>query len=135
MRPRPQRLVCAPFQRQPCVPVAGRRARLPHRERGAAFTEQPPPPPPRRWFSRAEFEADGKAEEMYNQIAAWYKQPENAALRARWGAFPEPEELQTWPGFVRVTRLDATVLDGEAVTSPASPENVVVDAEPVSPKH
>ena len=74
-----------------------------------------------------------KFEEMYNQIAAWYNQPENAALRARWGAYPDPEELQTWPGFVRVTNafLDATVLDGEAVTSPAS--NVVVDAEPVSP--
>ena len=54
-------------------------------------------------------------------------------LRARWGAYPDPEELQTWPGFVRVTNafLDATVLDGEALTSPAS--NVVVDAEPVSP--
>ena len=74
-----------------------------------------------------------KFEEMYNQIAAWYKQPENAGLRARWGAYPDPEELQTWPGFVRVTNafLDATVLDGEALTSPAS--NVVVDAEPVSP--
>ena len=98
-----------------------------------ASTEQPPPPPPRRWFSRAEHEAAAlKAEEMYNQIAAWYKQPENAALRARWGAYPDPEELQTWPGFVRVTNafLDATVLDGEAVTSPG---NVVVDAEPVSP--
>ena len=70
---------------------------------------------------------------MYNQIAAWYKKPGNAGLRARWGPFPEPEEFQTWPGFVRVTNafLDATVLDGEAVTSPAS--NVVVDAEPVSP--
>ena len=74
-----------------------------------------------------------KFEEMYNQIAAWYKQPENAALRARWGAYPDPEEFQTWPGFVRVTNafLDAAVLEGEAVTSPAS--NVVVDAEPVSP--
>jgi hypothetical protein len=69
---------------------------------------------------------------MYNQIAAWYKKPGNAGLRARWGPFPEPEEFQTWPGFVRVTNafLDATVLDGEAVTSPG---NVVVDAEPVSP--
>ena len=73
-----------------------------------------------------------KFEEMYNQIAAWYKKPGNAGLRARWGPFPEPEEFQTWPGFVRVTNafLDATVLDGEAVTSPG---NVVVDAEPVSP--
>ena len=72
---------------------------------------------------------------MYNQIAAWYNEPE-AALRARWGAFPEPEEFKTWPGFVRVTNafLDATVLDGEAVTSPASSENVV-DAEPVSPSN
>ena len=99
-----------------------------------ATAEQPPPPPPaRRWFSRAEPEPSApKFEEMYNQIAAWYKQPENAALRARWGAYPDPEELQTWPGFVRVTNafLDATVLDGEAVTSPG---NVVVDAEPVSP--
>ena len=99
-----------------------------------APTEQPPPPPPaRRWFSRAEPEpAAPKFEEMYNQIAAWYKKPGNAALRARWGPFPDPDEFQTWPGFVRVTNafLDATVLDGEAVTSPG---NVVVDAEPVSP--
>ena len=92
-------------------------------------TEQPPPLPTRR--TEPEPSAP-KFEEMYNQIAAWYKQPENAALRARWGAYPDPEELQTWPGFVRVTNafLDATVLDGEAVTSPG---NVVVDAEPVSP--
>lgn len=86
-----------------------------------------------RWFSRAEPEPSApNYEEMYNQIAAWYNQPENAALRARWGAYPDPEELQTWPGFVRVTNafLDATVLDGEAVTSPG---NVVVDAEPESP--
>ena len=99
----------------------------------APSAEQPPPAPPRRWFSRAEPEPSApKFEEMYNQIAAWYNQPENAAFRARWGAFPEPEEFQTWPGFVRVTNafLDATVLDGEAVTSPW---NVVVDAEPVSP--
>ena len=106
-----------------------------------APTEQrPPPPPARRWFSSAEpaepepepEPSAPKFEEMYNQIAAWYNQPENAALRARWGAYPDPEELQTWPGFVRVTNafLDATVLDGEAVTSPG---NVVVDAEPVSP--
>ena len=100
-----------------------------------ATAEQPPPPPPaRRWFSRAEPEPSApKFEEMYNQIAAWYNEPENAALRARWGPFPDPDEFQTWPGFVRVTNafLDATVLEGEAVTSPAS--NVVVDAEPVSP--
>jgi hypothetical protein len=101
----------------------------------APSAEQPPPAPPRRWFSRAEPEPSApKFEEMYNQIAAWYNEPENAALRARWGAYPDPGELQTWPGFVRVTNayLDATVLDGEAVTSPASSENVV-DAEPVSP--
>ena len=78
-----------------------------------AATEQPPPPPPRRWFSRAEHEAAAlKAEEMYNQIATWYNQPENAALRATWGAYPEPEDFQTWPGFVTVT--DA-FLDREAV--------------------
>ena len=50
-----------------------------------ASTEQLPPPP-RRWFSRAEPEpALPKAEEMYNQIAAWYHEPENAALRAAYG--------------------------------------------------
>ena len=93
-------------------------------------TEQPPPPPTRR--TEPDPAAPNFFEEMYNQIAAWYNEPENAALRARWGPFPEPEEFQTWPGFVRVTNafLDATVLDGEAV---ASPGNVVVDAEPVSP--
>ena len=65
-------------------------------------TEQPPPEP-----------SAPKFEEMYNQIAAWYNQPENAALRARWGAYPDPEELQTWPGFVRVTNafLDARIIE------------------------
>jgi hypothetical protein len=69
-------------------------------------TEQPPPPPTRRTEPDP---AAPKAEEMYNQIAAWYKQPENAALRSTWGAFPEPEKFQTWPGFVQVTNafLDA----------------------------
>ena len=52
-----------------------------------------------------------KAEEMYNQIAAWYNAPENAALRATWGAYPEPDEFQTWPGFVAVTNA---FLDREA---------------------
>ena len=80
-----------------------------------APTEQPPPPPPaRRWFSRADPEPSAPIfEEMYNQIAAWYNGPENAALRARWGPFPEPEEFQTWPGFVRVTNafLDARSIE------------------------
>ena len=80
-----------------------------------ATAEQPPPPPPaRRWFSRADPEPSAPIfEEMYNQIAAWYNQPENAALHARWGPFPEPEEFQTWPGFVRVTNafLDARSIE------------------------
>ena len=48
--------------------------------------------------SRAEEEGRARAaprmglkaepEEMYNQIAAWYNAPENAALRATWGAYP-----------------------------------------------
>ena len=62
-----------------------------------ASTEQPQPPPP-----PAE-PALSKAEDMYNRIAAWYNDPENAALRATWGAYPEPEDFQTWPGFVAVT--------------------------------
>ena len=48
---------------------------------------------------------------MYNQIAAWYNEPENAALRATWGAYPEPDDFQTWPGFVAVTNA---FLDREA---------------------
>ena len=48
---------------------------------------------------------------MYNQIAAWYNEPENAALRATWGAFPERDAFQTWPGFVAVTNA---FLDREA---------------------
>ena len=52
-----------------------------------------------------------RAEEMYKQIAAWYNAPENAALRATWGAYPEPDEFQTWPGFVAVTNA---FLDREA---------------------
>ena len=58
------------------------------------LTEQPPPPP-RRWFSRAEPEPESEPgpelgpepEEMYNQTAAWYNEPENAA-------YPEPEQEQ-----------------------------------------
>ncbi len=73
----------------------------------APSAEQPPPPPARR----TEPEPSAKTEEMYNQIAAWYNEPANAALRARWGAYPGPEEFQTWPGFVAVTNA---FLDREA---------------------
>ena len=40
----------------------------------------------------------------------WYNEPENAALRSTWGAFPAPDEFQAWPGFVQVTNafLDAS---------------------------
>ena len=94
----------SPKEEEATIPVAP--------EGEEASTEQPPPPPPRRWFSRAEPEpAAPKAEEMYNQIASWYNAPENAALRATWGAFPDPEEFQTWPGFVAVTNA---FLDREA---------------------
>ena len=47
----------------------------------------------------------------HNQIAAWYNAPETAALRATWGAYPEPDDFQTWPGFVAVTNA---YLDREA---------------------
>ena len=73
----------------------------------APSAEQAPPSPTRR----TEPEPASKAEEMYNQIAAWYNAPENAALRATWGAFPEPGEFQTWTGFVAVTNA---YLDREA---------------------
>jgi hypothetical protein len=76
-------------------------------EAEVAATEQPPPPPARR----TEPEPTAKSEEMYNQIAAWYNGPENAALRATWGAYPEPDAFQTWPGFVAVTNA---FLDREA---------------------
>ena len=73
----------------------------------APSADQPPPP-----TRRTEPEpAAPKAEEMYNQIAAWYNAPETAALRATWGAYPEPDEFQTWPGFVAVTNA---YLDREA---------------------
>ena len=71
----------------------------------APSAEQPPPPP-----APAE-PAVPKAQEMYNRMAAWYDEPENAALRATWGAYPEPGEFQTWPGFVAVTNA---FLDREA---------------------
>ena len=82
-------------------------------------TEQPPPPPARRWFSRAEPETEPaapKAEDTYNRMADWYNEPKNAALRSTWGAFPEAEEFQTWPGFVAVTNafLDASTSEPEA---------------------
>ena len=46
----------------------------------------------------------------------WYNEPENAALRATWGVFPEHDEFQTWPGFVAVTNafLDASTSEPEA---------------------
>jgi surface protein len=75
-------------------------------------TEQPPPPPARRWFSSAEPEpAAPKAEATYSRMKDWYNAPEAAALSATWGAFPAPDEFQTWPGFVAVTNA---FLDREA---------------------
>ena len=74
-------------------------------------TEQPPPSPARRWFSGAEPEpAAPKAEATYSRMKDWYNEPENAALRSTWGAFPAPDEFQAWPGFVQVTNafLDAS---------------------------
>ena len=70
-----------------------------------------------------------RAEEMYNQIATWYNAPENAALRARWGAFPDPDEFQTWPGFVAVTNA---FLDQGAIVGEQQPvlEGVVVPSAP-----
>ena len=70
----------------------------------APSAEQPPPPTPAE-------PAAPKAEEIYNQIAAWYNDPETAALRATWGAYPERDAFQTWPGFVAVTNA---FLDREA---------------------
>ena len=93
----------APKEEEATIPVA------PEAEE-EDLTEQPLPPP-RRWFSRAEPEPEPEPEEMYNQIAAWYNEPGNAALRASWGAFPDPEDFQTWPGFVAVTNA---YLDREA---------------------
>ena len=72
------------------------------------------PPPAKGWFSAfsaAEPEGEAEsapaapaAEEMYYRIAAWYNSAECDALRNAWGAYPEqPEEFQTWPGFVTVT--------------------------------
>jgi len=70
-----------------------------------------------------------RAEEMYKQIAAWYNAPENAALRATWGAYPEPDEFQTWPGFVAVTNA---FLDQGAIVGEQQPvlEGVVVPSAP-----
>ena len=47
----------------------------------------------------------------HNQIAAWYNEPKNARLRETWGAYLEPDEFQTWQGFVAVTNA---YLDREA---------------------
>jgi surface protein len=70
----------------------------------APSAEQPP-------ARRTEPEPAAKSEEMYTQIAAWYNEPENAMLRTRWGAYPNPDEFQSWPGFVAVTNA---FLDREA---------------------
>ena len=79
-----------------------------------ALSEQLPPPPAKGWFAAPEPEsapAAPAAEEMYYRIAAWYNSAECDALRDNWGAYPEPEEFQTWPGFVTVTNA---FLDREA---------------------
>ena len=75
-----------------------------------ALSEQLPPPPAKGWFSAAEPEGEPDsapaaptAEEMYYRIANWYNSAECDALRNAWGAYPEPEEFQTWAGFVTVT--------------------------------
>jgi len=71
-----------------------------------ALPEQLPPPPAKGWFAAPEPEsapAAPAAEEMYYRIAAWYNSAECDALRDAWGAYPEPGEFQTWPGFVTVT--------------------------------
>ena len=64
-------------------------------------------------------------------MAGWYKAPENAALRAAWGAYPaSPETLESWPGFVTVTNA---YLD-HAGPPPTAPETIQVEEEgpPVS---
>ena len=87
----------------------------------APSAEQPPPLPPRR----TEPEPAAKAEEMYNRIAAWYNEPENAALCATWGAFPDPDEFQTWPGFVAVTNAFLDSEAGYVLRSSLNPRGVV----------
>ena len=53
-------------------------------------------------------------------MAGWYKAPENAALRAAWGAYPaSPETLESWPGFVAVTNA---FLDHEGQREPLQME-------------
>ena len=61
-----------------------------------------------------------KAEEMYNQIAAWYNAPENAALRATWGAARTRRMPRPGRRFVAVTNA-ARPRVAPAVRRPPAP--------------
>ena len=58
----------------------------------------------------------------------WYEAPAQAALRRRWGPFPtRPEELEGWPGFVRVTNA---FVDVSSEVLPAVPSAPPLPQEP-----
>ena len=47
-------------------------------------------------------------------MVSWYEG--QVALRQRWGPFPTPELLETWPGFVRVTNAFMDAREAECET-------------------
>ena len=65
-----------------------------------------------------------KLHDVHGRMIGWYEAPAQAALRRRWGPFPtRPEELEGWPGFVRVTNafMDVSSEVLPAVPSPLAP--------------
>ena len=58
--------------------------------------------------------------EVHGRMVGWYEAPAQAALRQRWGPFPTPELLETWPGFVRVTNAFMDARDGPECATPVA---------------
>jgi len=72
--------------------------------------------------------------EAHGRMVSWYEAPAQAALRQQWGSFPtRPEELEGWPGFVRVTNAFMDACDGTASTEvlPAMPSAPPLPLAPI----
>ena len=65
-------------------------------------------PPTRHRMSLVVLPRKSRRTKLYNQIAAWYNAPENAALRATWGASGKTDIYRRWPGFSPQTNAAPT---------------------------
>ena len=70
--------------------------------------------------------------EVHGRMVGWYEAPAQAALRRRWGPFPtRPEELEGWPGFVRVTNAFMDVSTEVLPAVPSAPPLAPIKAKAV----